>query len=99
MFSKGGAFAGKSVDDVADALRSGTLRPADVPIDFIVRDGNKLILNTRSAQALELAGIPRAQWNAVDRTGQELFENMLTGQLNRNGLTTAGVETARRSGQ
>lgn len=56
MFSKGGAFAGKSVDDIAGALRSGAMKPSEVPIDFIVRDGNTLILNTRSAKALETAG-------------------------------------------
>ena len=55
------------------------MKSSEVPIDFIVRDGNKLILNTRSAQALEAAGIPRSQWNVVNRTGQEMFENMLNG--------------------
>jgi hypothetical protein len=66
--------------------------------NYIVRDGNTLILNTRSAQALEAAGIPRPAWNAVNRTGQELFESMLTGQLERNGLTSSGTATVRRSG-
>lgn len=98
MFSKGGAFAGRSVDEVAAALRSGAMSPGEVPIDYIIRDGNTLILNTRSAQALEAAGIPRSAWNAVNRTGQELFESMLTGQLERNGLTSAGTATVRRSG-
>jgi len=98
MFSRGGAFAGRSVDDVAGALRSGAMSPSEVPINYIVRDGNTLILNTRSAQALEAAGIPRSAWNAVNRTGQEMFENMLTGQLQRNGLTSAGTATVRRSG-
>jgi|GEM_PF-6011242 len=98
MFSKGGAFAGRSVDDVATALRSGAMKPSEVPIDFIVRNGNTLILNTRSAQALELAGVPRSAWNAVNRTGQETFESMLSGQLQRNGLTSEGIATVRRSG-
>jgi hypothetical protein len=98
MFSRGGAFVGRSVDDVAAALRSGAMRPSEVPINYIVRDGKTLILNTRSAQALEAAGIPRSAWSAVNRTGQEMFENMLTGQLQRNGLTSAGIATVRRSG-
>lgn len=99
MFSKDGVFAGKSVDDVASALRSGVMKPSEVPIDYIVRDGNKLILNTRSAQALEAAGIHRSQWNAVNRTGQEMYENMLSGQLQRNNLTSEGISTVRRSGE
>jgi RHS repeat-associated protein len=98
MFSARGKFAGRSVDDVAAALRSGALNPGDVPIDYIVRNGNTLMLNTRSAQALEAAGIPRSAWNAVNRTGQDFYENLLTGQLQRNNLTSAGIDAVRRSG-
>jgi hypothetical protein len=93
MFSKGGTFAGQSVADVADALLSGALSPGDVPVQYIVRDGNTLILNTRSAQALEQAGIPRGSWNAVDMTGNTAAEARLTGQLGRNGLTSLGTPT------
>lgn len=96
MFSAEGKFAGRSVDDVAGALRSGSMRSGDVPIDYIVRDGQHLILNTRSSQALDLAGIPRSQWNAVNRTGQETFESMLDGQLRRN--PGGPFDTVRRSG-
>ena len=84
MFSKGGTFAGKSVQDVAGALRSGAMKASDVPINYIVRDGQTIILNTRSAQALEGAGIPRSQWSGVNQTGNKLFENLLDGQLGRN---------------
>jgi hypothetical protein len=97
-FSAAGKFAGQSVDDVAAALRSGKLKPSDVPIDYIVRNGNTLILNTRSSQALTQAGIPRSQWNAVNRTGDAAFEARLTGQLQRNKLTEAGASTVRQSG-
>jgi hypothetical protein len=31
-FSKGGLFAGKTVDDVAGELESGALSPKDVPV-------------------------------------------------------------------
>jgi hypothetical protein len=90
-FSKGGTFAGRSVDDVAADLRSGAMAPADVPIDYVVRSGNVLILNTRSAHALEAAGIPRSEWSAIDRTGQEDYEAMLSRQLDRNKLTSEGT--------
>lgn len=84
LFSDEGAFAGKSIGDVAGALRSGSLSTADVPVNYIVRDGQAMILNTRSAQALEAAGIPRSAWNGVNRTGSDLFETLLNGQLRRN---------------
>jgi RHS repeat-associated protein len=92
-FSDGGAFAGKTVDEVAAALRSGDLKPADVPIQYVVKDGNTLILNTPSAQALEQAGIPRSQWNSVNVTGDAAAEARLSGQLQRNNLTSAGTPT------
>jgi hypothetical protein len=90
-FSAGGKFAGQTIDDVADALRSGALKPSDVPIEYIVRDGNTLILNTRSAQALQQAGIPRMEWNSINMTGNAAAEARLTGQLQRNGLTSQGI--------
>ncbi|MCB0891310.1 MAG: RHS repeat-associated core domain-containing protein, partial [Propionibacteriaceae bacterium] len=85
-------FRGRTIDDVADDLRSGVASPGDVPIDVIVRDGNTLILNTRSSQALIRAGVPRSAWNVVDRTGQAAYEARLTGQLTHNGLTSAGTD-------
>jgi alkylated DNA nucleotide flippase Atl1 len=95
MFGKAGKFAGMSVDEVATALRSGAMKVSEVPVDFIVRDGNKLILNTRSAKALEAAGISRSEWNVVNRTGQELYEKLLSGRLQRNGLASEGIETVK----
>lgn len=68
------------------------MSPKDVPIDVIVRDGNTLILNTRSSQALLRAGIPREAWNVVNRTGQAGYEARLSGQLGRNGLTSSGTD-------
>jgi hypothetical protein len=95
MFSSTGKFAGKSVDEVANALRSGSLHPADVPIEYAVRDGNTLILNTRSAMAPEKAGIPRSNWNAINVSNDAAAQARLSGQLERNGLTTAGTDSVR----
>lgn len=91
-FSKGGLFGGRTIDSVAGDLSRGALSPKDVPIDVIARDGDTLILNTRSAQALTRAGIPRGSWNVIDRTGQAAYEGRLSGQLGRNGLDSTGYE-------
>ena len=88
----------KTVDDLVSALRKGLIETSDVPIDYIIRDGNMLLLNTRSAHALMQAGIPRSQWNAVNRTGIDMYETMLDGQLKNNGLTSTGTPTARMTG-
>jgi len=97
-FSEGGKFAGKTIDEVAALLRSGSLKPSDVPIEYAVRDGNRLILNTRSAQALQRAGIPRLRWTPVDVTNDAASQARLTGQLQRNNLTSQGTATVRPSG-
>jgi hypothetical protein len=64
----------------------------ELPINVVVRDGNTLISNTRSAQALTRAGIPRSDWNVINRTGDPFFENLVSGQLGRNGLDGSGYE-------
>jgi len=87
-----------TIDDLVNAINSGKVNVADLPVEYIVRDGNTLILNTRTSQALTQAGIPISQWNAIDRTGDDLFEELLTGQLSRNKLTSEGISTVRPSG-
>jgi hypothetical protein len=88
----------KTIDDLTNALKSGLIKPSDFPIDYIIRDGNVLILNTRSSQALTQAGIPRSQWDVNNKTGVTFFEESLTNQLNRNELSSKGIPTVTRSG-
>jgi len=97
-FSSGGSFAGQTIGDVANDLKSGALSPDDVPIQVIVRDGDTLILNTRSALALEQAGIPRSEWVLDNVTGEPAAEARLSGQLARNGLGSGGTPTVRITG-
>jgi hypothetical protein len=80
----------RTMDDVVGAIRGG-VDPARIPVNYIVRDGKPLILNTRSALALERAGVPRSAWNAVDRTGDNFFEGLASGQLTRNKLGSEGT--------
>jgi RHS repeat-associated protein len=98
-FSSDGAFAGQTIDDVAAAVRGGQMSSAAVPVQYIEREGSTLMLNTRSAQALERAGVSRARWTGVNMTGDPAAEARLTGQLQRNGLTSQGTPTVRPSGQ
>lgn len=94
-------LAGKrivTIDDLAGAIRSGAIDPSKIPIDVIRRGDTSIILNTRSSEALRRAGIPRSQWNAVDRTGDSLFEGLLNGQLRRNHLDDFGIPDPRSQG-
>ena len=96
-FSETGKFAGQTVDDIARALRSGSMSTSEVPINVIVRNGNTLILNTRSSAALIRAGIPRSQWNVINQTGQRAPELRLSNQLLKNDLSSTGTNTIRQS--
>jgi hypothetical protein len=94
-FSAEGAFSGSPRAEIVGQLQSGALTAADVQVEVIVRNGQTLILNTRSATALAEAGIPRSAWSVVNMTGDAVAEARLTAQLARNGLTDAGIETVR----
>ena len=99
MFSREGRrkysqMAGKkisTVDQLARAIKEGRIDYRQLPVDYIVRDGYTLILNTRTSAALMKAGIPMHKWNAINRTGIPLYEQMLTDQLNKNNLTSEGI--------
>ncbi len=95
---KEGPLAGKTIDEVADMLKTGKLKPSDLPIEYGVIDSRALILNTRSAQALTRAGIPRNQWLVHNITDDAEAMKRLWGQLDRNKLTTDGVREAIESG-
>jgi len=82
----------RTIDDLAGALRLGAIKPGQIPVNIINRGSNQLILNTRTAQALERAGIPRSQWNAVNQSGNAQFEAMLDAQLGRNQLGPSGTK-------
>jgi len=98
-FSQGGRFSGKTIDEVARMLRSGQLKPSDVPLEFFTRgNGQTLISNTRSAEALRRAGIPRSQWHGVDISGNVPALRRLAKQLNQNNLWPNGIPNVKPSG-
>ena len=86
----------KTVGDLTDALKSGTLKLSQVPVDFVDMNGTRLILNTRTSTALTNAGIPKSQWFGRNRTGVEAFpgktfDQLAADQLKRNGLPSTGA--------
>jgi len=76
-----GLFAGQTISDVAAQLRAGTLSSTSVPVQFVVIEGNALIVNTRSSLALRQAGIPLSSWNFIDMTGNAQVEREIEFRL------------------
>lgn len=87
----------KTVDDLAGALRAGTIKPNQLPIDYVDMNGTRLILNTRTSTALEQAAIPRNEWFGRNQTGVEAypgktFNDLAADQLKNNKLPPTGAE-------
>lgn len=81
---RNGPLAGRSIGDVASGLRSGAIKPGELPVDVINRGGNLLSLNTRSTLALMRGGVDPADWVLNDVTGDAFLENVLTQRLASN---------------
>lgn len=89
IFSAAAGRPIKTVSDLTDALIDGRVTASQVPLDYVVINGQKVIANTRSSQALINAGIPKNQWFGVNRTGQTAyddvtFDTLVQRQLNKN---------------
>lgn len=78
----------KTIDEAVTSLKNGTMKSSALPVDYVVRDNQVYILNTRSSVTLTKANIDRSEWNWVDRTGQIDYEKRLNNQLKgSNGYT------------
>jgi hypothetical protein len=87
-----------TVDDLAAQLRSGSLKPGRVPVDYVVVQGQKVILNTRASTALNRAGIPKSQWYGRNVTGVKVpgmpgttFDDLCNMQTEKNLLPATGT--------
>jgi len=93
-FSVDGLFQGATREEVVEGLRNGTISPSEIPVDFVERDGIKVVNNNRSASVLRQAGIPEDQWDLVNQTGNEEVEKSVDQKLQRNKLPETGTTKA-----
>jgi len=82
-------FPGESVSSLADKIKNKQVPVSDVPIRYVERNGNVLIINTRSSVALQKAGVPPEEWNWIQG---EQYPNQLEERLARNGLDENGID-------
>lgn len=70
-------------------LRNGMISPKSVPIEIVIRNGQKITLNNRSLLALRRAGMnPKI---IIDRTGINKYEVWLNRHL-KGGLPSEVIE-------
>jgi hypothetical protein len=89
-FSNEGTMHGRSIQEVVESLKNGSLKVNDLPIQYAIIDDHVLILNTRSAQALQQAGISRNQWIIENVSNDPEAMTRLFNQLTRNKLSNEG---------
>jgi filamentous hemagglutinin len=88
-----------TINDLVRAIESGKVDPANLEIDIAVRGDVAVIMNTRTATALDRAGVPRTEWTLNNVTGNPGFETRLDAALGRNRLTGPALTPPRSSGQ
>ena len=86
-------------EDLTRALREG-LDPSRVQVDYVVINGQKVILNTRTSSALRQADTPQSHWSGREQSGivafvhptkgPLTFDQLARDQLSRNGLPPTG---------
>ena len=82
----------ENIDDLVSAIQNNKISPEQIPVEYIMKEGRPLILNTRTGNALTKAGIPRRKWHWVDKTCDIEAQNRLLKQLARNNLTYRGFK-------
>ncbi len=71
----------------------GALKPEDVPVEFVVKDGVTLLANTRSTVALTIAGVGPARWKLINATANFGTNLRVANQLAGPGMTSAGTSS------
>ena len=97
-FSQGGTMNNKTIGQVSKMLRSGSMSPSELPVNYISRGGKMLVENTRSALALMRANVPVSQWNLIDVSADVGMVEHITDRLVRNGLEELGTQFIRITG-
>jgi len=82
-----------TIDDLAAAIKSGAVKADDIPVEFITKGKNQIIVNTRTSEALKRADVDRSAWNAVDRTDDAVTMSRVNKNLRESGLDDSGATT------
>lgn len=77
--------------DIINGLKNGSVDPRDIPVNYVEREGYRVIENTRSSTTLYEAGIPEARWNLVNQTGNRAVESRIDSHLETNYLPSTGT--------
>jgi filamentous hemagglutinin len=71
----------KTVNDLTNAIKQGTIKSSQTPLDYVIMDGQVMIFNTRTSTVLINANIPKSEWFGIDRTSQLAYDSITYDQL------------------
>ncbi|MDR3624507.1 MAG: RHS repeat-associated core domain-containing protein [Chlamydiales bacterium] len=82
FFSETGTFQSQPISKIVQGLKNGTISSEALPLEIVIRNGQKITLNNRSLLALRRAKMePQV---IIDRTGMKNFELLLNKHLKDN---------------
>lgn len=70
-----------------------SIKVENFSIDFVYREGCKVIDNCRSTTCLQLANIHDSKWSLINRTGIVMHEERVDEKLRYNNLPPTGTTT------
>jgi hypothetical protein len=83
-FKKTSLYPNMTVDELAEALKLGKMKPEQVPLNYVVRDGIRVVENTKTVVAYERSGISPEKWgwqladsDSIIRLDKNLANNKL----------------------
>jgi len=87
-----GPHAGRTIGQVAQDLRAGTISPDSLPVEYVIRNGQAIALNNRTLLALTRAGMqPTVTRNLTgNRAAEALLDSHLQGGMPSNVIRVRG---------
>jgi hypothetical protein len=76
----------RTIDDLSSAITSGKVSVSSIEIHTGTVNGQEYIMNTRSAVALQRAGVPVEDWKIVNKNKDDEAMGRLRDQLQNNGI-------------
>lgn len=79
----------ETVQDLTDAINDRLISVDKLPIDYVSKDGERVILNTRTTTALKNANIPKSEWYGRNVTNGKAYpgvtyDKLASRQLGKN---------------
>jgi hypothetical protein len=91
FYSNAAGRAINTVGDLTQALLDRVIGPQSLPVEYVMVEGQMVVLNTRTSAALMDAKVKVKDWNLVDVTGNDRAMRAYRNQIKGSGLAPTGT--------